>query len=226
MARIRAAATAMLEREKRVSVLDVLMGIGWLAPSAFDRWRYGQTVTVIETMQVSPERVQLALTLLRRWAEAEGLTMREATYFARSRERQPLRVSATDDPAVERAYRSEWLAKGLTASAMKRIVEKADAPDETVVIEKGSDWKCQQCATEGQRFFVMQNPGPTCLACMGIADLGFLAAGNAQLTRIAKKKSARYAVVVKFSRARKRYERQGLLLEPSAIRAAKRELGE
>jgi hypothetical protein len=43
------------------------------------------------------------------------------------------------------------------------------------------------------------------------------------LTR-AKAKSGRYAVVVRFTRSRHRYERQGLLVEPQAAAEARRDL--
>ena len=71
----------------------------------------------------------------------------------------------------------------------------------------------------------MENPGPACLRCAGLDDLEFLPAGDALLTRRAKMKSSRCAVVVRFSRSRRRYERQGLLLEPQALTEAQRELG-
>jgi hypothetical protein len=44
------------------------------------------------------------------------------------------------------------------------------------------------------------------------------------LTRRVKAKSARHAVVVRFSKSRRRYERQGLLVEPQALTEAQREL--
>jgi hypothetical protein len=43
-------------------------------------------------------------------------------------------------------------------------------------------------------------------------------------TRRAKAKSERHAVVVRFSRTRKRYEREGLLVEPQAWKEAEREI--
>jgi hypothetical protein len=52
----------------------------------------------------------------------------------------------------------------------------------------------------------------------------FLASGDAALTRLARAKSRTRAVVVRFSRPRRRYERQGLLVEPEALRHAEREL--
>jgi len=49
-------------------------------------------------------------------------------------------------------------------------------------------------------------------------DLEFLPAGDALLTRRAKANSTRSAVVVRFSKTRRRYERQGLLVEHAALR--------
>ena len=73
---------------------------------------------------------------------------------------------------------------------------------------------------------VMENPGPACLRCVGLDDLEFLSAGNALLTRRAKAKSVRHAVVVRFSKSRGRYERQGLLLEPQALAEVQRNLAQ
>ena len=72
----------------------------------------------------------------------------------------------------------------------------------------------------------MENPGPACLRCVGLEDLEFLPAGDALLPRRVKAKSARSAVVVRFSRSRRRYERQGLLVEPQAVADAQRDLEE
>jgi hypothetical protein len=61
----------------------------------------------------------------------------------------------------------------------------------------------------------MENPDPACLRCVGLDDLEFLPAGDALLSRREKRK-AQGAVVVRFSRSRRRYEREGLLVEPLA----------
>ncbi|NOY61160.1 MAG: DUF2293 domain-containing protein [Calditrichaeota bacterium] len=65
--------------------------------------------------------------------------------------------------------------------------------------------------------------GAVCLACSDLDHLVFLPAGDAALTRRSKKNSTLWAVVLKWSRARKRYERQGLLVEQDAIEAAEKE---
>jgi len=48
----------------------------------------------------------------------------------------------------------------------------------------------------------------------------FLAAGDPAVTRRARKHSSRSAVVVRFSRARERSERQGILVEAAALARA------
>lgn len=60
-----------------------------------------------------------------------------------------------------------------------------------------------------------------CMKCSGFHGYIYLPAGDAKLSRLAKQLSGRYAVVVQFSRSRRRYERQGLLVEKEAFDQAK-----
>lgn len=69
----------------------------------------------------------------------------------------------------------------------------------------------------------MDDRGPLCLVCTDLDHLVFLPRGDAALTRRAKRASGLSAVVIRFSRARKRYERQGILVEEQAIEQAERE---
>jgi len=106
----------------------------------------------------------------------------------------------------------------------ERVKEKANRPPELVVVQPlDPDWKCHRCGGTGD-LLIMEDPGPSCLACAGLGSLVFLPAGNAALTRRAKAKSEPYAVVVRFSRSRKRYERQGLMVQPEALRGAEEEI--
>lgn len=69
----------------------------------------------------------------------------------------------------------------------------------------------------------MESAGPSCLECADLGHLEFLPSGNTALTRRAKRASRLSAVVVRWSRARRRYERQGILAEPAAIERAEAE---
>lgn len=61
------------------------------------------------------------------------------------------------------------------------------------------------------------------MACADLDHLVFLGRGDAALTRRANRYSTLRAVVVRFSRSRKRYERQGVLVEEQALARAERE---
>lgn len=90
---------------------------------------------------------------------------------------------------------------------------------ELVVVMPLKDWSCASCGATGA-FLTMDDAGPLCLTCGDMDHLVFLPAGDAALTRRAKRASRLSAVVVRFSRARGRYERQGLLVEESALEQA------
>ena len=93
---------------------------------------------------------------------------------------------------------------------------------ELVVVMPLKDWSCASCGTTGA-FLTMDDAGPLCLTCADMDHLVFLPAGDAALTRRAKRASRLSAVVVRFSRARRRYERQGLLVEEPALDQAEAE---
>jgi hypothetical protein len=69
----------------------------------------------------------------------------------------------------------------------------------------------------------MEDRGPVCMSCADLAHLVFLPRGDTALTRRARKHSRLSAVVVRFSRSRRRYERQGVLVEEAAIAQAEAE---
>jgi len=101
-----------------------------------------------------------------------------------------------------------------------------EKPQEKVFFQIMRDSVCGRCHTELHKgsFLYKDGEEALCVGCAGFDDFIFLPAGNAKLTRRAKKYSKVCAVVVKFSRARKRYERQGLLLEEFALQKAENEL--
>ncbi|MFP4035843.1 MAG: hypothetical protein ACLFT5_10100, partial [Desulfovermiculus sp.] len=59
--------------------------------------------------------------------------------------------------------------------------------------------------------------------CADMDHLVFLPSGDAALTRRARKYSSLPAIVLKWSRARKRYERQGIVVEEEALAKAEEE---
>jgi hypothetical protein len=203
-----------------VSALEVFFGIGWLNPTLHERWRRGQTDCHEDVIPSNPARVADAMRHLETWARDAGLVSSETGYVDRSTERRPLRFSKSGDAEVEKKYRTHWVSPKVDGKKRERLVEKANRPPELVVVQPhNDDWKCHRCAGTGD-LLIMQNEGPSCLPCAGLGGLGFLPAGDAGVTRRAKAASPSYAVVVRFSRARKQYERQGLMVTPEAIKSA------
>jgi hypothetical protein len=85
---------------------------------------------------------------------------------------------------------------------------------------------CDECGEElGRRAWIALagERGALCLACADLDHLVFLPSGDAALTRRARKHSTLSAVVLKWSHARKRYERQGLLVEEESLQQAEKE---
>lgn len=85
---------------------------------------------------------------------------------------------------------------------------------------------CDECGENlGRRAWItlQGEKGAACLTCADLDHLVFLPAGDAALTRRSRKYSILSAVVLKWSQVRKRYERQGLLVENEALEQAEKE---
>ena len=213
--RVTRAAEAALAEQRFVSAIDVLLGLGWLTPSHVDEWRQGRVESLERVVQANLSKVTVAMAAFRRWARDQGLNPSETDYVARTRDRRQLRFSVSGDVAIERAYRTHWASPGLSA----RTVERQSRPPDLVVISPLKEWTCTSCGDSGGLLF-MEDAGPLCLDCADLGHLVFLPSGDAALTRRAKKASRLSAVVVRWSRSRKRYERQGILAETEAIERA------
>ena len=107
---------------------------------------------------------------------------------------------------------------------MSSSPQKAKA-DDLVVFEILRDSTCAECGAElGKgRWLRLERERPLCLSCADLAHLVFLPSGDAALTRRAGRYSSLKAIVVRFSRARNRYERQGVLVEENALARAEQE---
>jgi len=219
--RVAKAAEAALAARQSVGAIDVLVGIGWLDTSSVERWRRGQIDCLEEVIRTNLPRIAEAIQLFRSWAIGRGLFESQTAYVARTPRRQFLRFSRSGNPAIEESYRTHWVSPELSEKKRERLAEKASRPPELVVVQPlNAEWRCHRCGGTGD-LLMMENPGPACLRCVGLDDLAFLPAGDALLTRRVKVKSTRYAVVVRFSKTRRRYERQGLLVEPQALADAR-----
>jgi hypothetical protein len=217
--RVERAAEAALAEQRYVSAIDVLLRLRWLVPPHLDQWRQGRAECLEQVMQVGLPKLSDAMRRFHAWARLRGLVPSETGYVARPRDRRPLRFSLSGDAEIERAYRTHWVSPELSAAKRDRLAERQSRPPDLVVISPLKDWTCSHCSGTGD-FLIMQDAGPVCLRCASMAHLVFLPSGDAGFTRRAKQASELSAVVVRFSRSRKRYERQGLLVEPAALKQA------
>lgn len=102
---------------------------------------------------------------------------------------------------------------------------KREHPAEIVVFSVLNASVCGSCAGDIAKgdLLRMEKERPLCLGCADLDHLVYLPAGDPALSRRSRQHSTLSAVVIRFSRARKRYERQGLLVELPALELAEQE---
>jgi len=166
------------------------------------------------------------MSLFRQWARGKGLRPSETRYMRWGRgAKVELRFSKSGDPEIERHYRTHFVSPDLSERKLEKLEEKLSQAPRPVVYEILRDSECTECGADLPRgsMLLLEAEQALCLACARLGDLEFLPAGDTALTRRATKYSGKTAVVVRFSRSRGRYERQGILVESAAIGKAETE---
>jgi hypothetical protein len=95
--------------------------------------------------------------------------------------------------------------------------------DLLVFIQSRASETCAECGKDlykGNFIRLQREKGVLCLECADLDHLEFLPRGDAAITRRSTKYSKLWAIVLQWSRSRKRNERQGILAEPEAIERA------
>ncbi len=220
--RVVTAAEEALSKQGFVTPVDVCLGLGWLQDCNVDDWRRGRADDLEDFLPVHDNRLIDIHVHLHNWATEHGLRRTEAEYISATRSRRQLRFLRDGHPLEEAAWRMRWISPDLEDGKRERITKAQDAPPDLLVIQPIKDWFCAECRATGD-LLIMDEPGPLCLGCADLDHLVFLPAGDAALTRRAKKASRLSAVVVRWSRTRKRYERQGLLVEEPALEQAEQQ---
>ena len=227
--RVRQAAEACLARDGAVGPLELLQQIRFLHPVHVEQWRKGhpQLTPLERWIHCGPEKLRKAYGYFAEWVRERGLVPVAAAYlFTGHQGVEELRITTDGDPERERFFRTHYRPAELSAPKAERLQKKLNKPSDIVTyILVSESATCSECQTEvyqGELLY-MERGTPLCLACADLDHLEFLPAGDATLSRRARKYSPLSAVVVRFSRARKRYERQGLLVTPEAIDRAEQE---
>jgi hypothetical protein len=228
-ARVVRAAESALEDHSYVSSLDILCGIGLLAQSHVDSWRQGRVDFLEPLIQGSPHKITSSMAIFLQWAKDKGLQPTETEYLRRTPTGTvQLRFSLSSLAEIENIYRMHFVSPSLPDRKREKLKEKLNSAPEPVVFEVVRDSECSECGAEiAQGSHLSMEAGqPLCMPCAGLGDLEFLPSGDTALTRRTTKYSSRKAVVVRFSKSRGRYERQGILAEPAAMEKAEQECTE
>jgi hypothetical protein len=224
--RVAEAANAALSDQGYVSPIDVFMRMVLLAPSHVESWRRGRLPLLEAAIQGNLSKISDIMALFRKWARDRNLKPSETAYLARTTgPRRNLQFSKSGDPGIELAYRTHYVSPELSERKQEKLREKLSKAPELVVFDIYKESKCSECEAELDKgsFLIMEADRPLCLKCADLDHLLYLPSGDATLTRRARKYSKLSAVVVRFSRARGRYERQGALVEEDALRKAEEE---
>lgn len=227
--RVRHAAEACLERDSAVGPLQLLQQMLLLHPTHFQAWQKGDPCyTALEPyIQCGLAKLARTYQYFHDWVRQRGLVPMEASYHRSTpRGREPLQVTLDGDREREQFFRTHYVAADLSENKAQKLRDKLHAAPDLVVFELTSPSStCSECHAEMLKgsFLFMERNQPLCLSCADLEHLEFLPSGDAALTRRARKYSSLAAVVVRFSRARHRYERQGLLVTSEALARAEEE---
>ncbi|MEU6999695.1 DUF2293 domain-containing protein [Nonomuraea sp. NPDC046570] len=215
--RVADAAEIALTTRKYVTFVDVATGLRWLRTRHVDEWRQGRAATLGELAAVEDARLTEAAALLRDWARSKGLRPVEMPYLSSGRDHGELRFTAS--ASSERLFRTHWVSPDLSEARVRQLTERQSKAPDLVVIAPLDPWRCATCGDTGP-YLIMEGADSHCLTCADLDHLVLLPAGNAALSRRAKKESGLSAVVVQYNRRRKVYQRQGVLIEEAALARA------
>ena len=227
--RVLSAAENALKHNGSVGPLELLQELGFLYPGHVNDWRKGAPqYTVIEPrIQCGAAKLAEVYRVFAEWAAAKGMKTVEAEYSRRGVGGvAALQVTVDGSDEHERFFRTHYASAELSEKKTERLQQKlTKAPDLVVFITVADDAKCSECGVEitPGEFLFLEQQQPLCVGCADLDHLVFLPAGDTAMTRRAKKHSPLSAVVVKFNRSRKRYERQGLLVSNEALAQAEDE---
>lgn len=221
--RVRDAAEWALQDHQDVSPIDILTEARLLAPVNVEAWKKGRLGVLEEMIQGSPKKISRVFELFREWTLEKGLQPVERRYLRYTRDGSvDLQFSWSGDPEVERMMRTHYVSPDLSERKQRQITEKVNKVEPPAVFILVRDSACSECGIELARgsLLNMEADRPLCLACAKMDDLEYLSRGDAALTRRATRYSGQMAVVLRFSRSRKRYEWQGILVEKTALQKA------
>jgi hypothetical protein len=219
------AAEEALSRQMHVCPIDVLVGMQLLHQGNVDAWRKGKFQYLEEMVQGSTDTIFFSLDCFIEWVKEKGLKPSPIEYFAKtSGAEKDLKFFKDGNPELDLFFKTHYFSPFLSADKQNSLQEKLDKKPELVVFRIVTDSQCSNCKKELLKgdFLFKEEDRPLCMCCGNLDE--FLPRGNAKLTRRVTKNASKLFVVIKFSRTRKRYERQGILVEKGILKKVRQEL--
>ncbi|QUQ72166.1 DUF2293 domain-containing protein [Kutzneria sp. CA-103260] len=211
--RVQTIAEILVSRRGRVCFLDVLLELGWVHQRNVDRWQRGELDPLATAISVDDDKLLEAVDAFRRWG-GQRFALRTDPHLSATRDRRPLRFTADRD--------NRWVNLSFTKVGLDPATIDKKVPD-LVVLEAREEFECEECG-DGDKWLMMDAGSAICMSCADLDHLVFLKAGNATLSRRARKESGLTAIAVRPDPGRRgRTWRLGILVEPDALDRAEQQ---
>ncbi len=211
--KVRTIAETLVGRRGMVSFLEVLLELGWVHKKNVDSWQRGELDPLSKAVSVDEDKLLEAAQHFFDWGRGR-FHMNDGEHVTATRDRRPLRFTADRDTRwVHLRWRTDSAIPGKDDNKV---------PD-LVVLETRDEFECEECG-EHDDYLMMDGVNAICMSCADLDHLVFLKAGNATLSRRARKASGLAAIVVRPDQRRKgRVWRLGVLVEPDALERAEQQ---
>ena len=77
-------ASHILDEENYVSTIDILLGLGYLAPSVLEDWYRGRLPYLENSLQIGSEKLSFVIQFFHEWANQQGLVPRQKKLYPES----------------------------------------------------------------------------------------------------------------------------------------------
>lgn len=119
--RVRKAAEVALAHHQYVSAVDIFLGMGLLLSTQVEDWRRGRTLYLERVIIAGLGKISRIMKAFRSWAIRSHLNPRETIYVAWTKgPKRILQFSKTNNPDIEKAYRTHFVSPLLTEIKQKR----------------------------------------------------------------------------------------------------------
>jgi hypothetical protein len=225
--RVPHAAKNALDIKGYVSPIELLLQMNLLKQQHLHAWEKGLYSSLYPSIQGSPKKLANTFRIFTDWAAENKLIPFDASLRTSARDQsRELQVSVDGNPETEKLFRRYYAPAGITPRKLENLKKKLNKPPDLIVfIMKTDSAACCECGAKLSRgnMIFQDRHDILCLQCADLDHLEFLPGGNAAMSRRSKKYSPLSAIVVKFNRRSRRYERRGILVTAAAIQKAETE---